>query len=297
MRLDPSLVSIHVDGRRLNAATWGDTSAPAVMLIHGIRDHCRSWDAIAHKLAQDFHIIAPDLRGHGDSDWTGADSYYLAAYAADIADVARAFDLSRYAIIGHSLGGAIGLRVAAAFPDKVKAFVGIECVELPIQRDEAENPTPFPQRMRHWLERRRAFEQKQIKYYPTAESAAARMRAEQPDLLPETIQHLARHAIALEPGKGWRWKFDPRVGFRAPDDQRGLDLNDILDAVSCPALLAYGDMGDIPLPGEARLAHLRSLSISRFSGGGHWLHHQFTERFTNEALQFLNDNFRIPQYA
>lgn len=293
----PALLSVFVDGRRLNVATWGAQNAPVVMLFHGLRDHCRNWDHIAGLLAPHHYVVAPDLRGHGESDWAGADSYTLPAYAADMADVAQALNLNRYAIIGHSLGGAIGLRVAAAYPDRVAAFMGIECVELPIQRDEAKSPMPYPERMRHWLDRRQAAGLKQLRYYPSPEKAAERMREEQPDLPDATIQHLAHHAIALEPGKGWRWKFDPRVGFRPPDDQRGHDLNEILAAIACPVLLAYGDKGDIPVPGTDRLSRFKNASLTHFAGGSHWLHHQSPERFAQEALNFLNNNFRTHDYA
>ncbi|MEO0033304.1 MAG: hypothetical protein RIS94_3062 [Pseudomonadota bacterium] len=288
----PASLSVFVDGRRINMAVWGDPSAPAVMLVHGLRDHCRSWARIAGALAAEFRVIAPDLRGHGDSDWAGADGYGLPAYVADLADIAAALDLQRYAIVGHSLGGAIGLRVAAAYPDKVAAFAGIECIELPIQRDEANQPVPYPRRVRQWIERRQAAVGRDARYYATVEDACARMQREQPTLSHDTIAHLARHATAFDQGKGWRWKFDPRVWRRAPEDQRGADLDEILEAAACPVLLAYGDASWVPLPCPARLARLKNHSISHFAGGSHWLHHEFRERFTSEVLAFLRANFR-----
>lgn len=297
MRTQPALTPVFVDGRRINVATWGSQDAPAVMLIHGMRDHCRSWDWIASVLAQKFRIIAPDLRGHGDSDWVGADGYALPAYAADIADVADAFGLARYAIVGHSLGGAIGLRVTAAFPDRILACAGIECIEMPIQRDEASDPKPYPERMRDWLERRQAFGLHSARHYQTIDEACQRMQREQPQLAPETIAHLANHAVAFDKGRGWRWKFDPRVRLRAPEDQRATDLDEILEAISCPVLLSYGDDGWIPMPAEKRLKRINNLAISHYPGGGHWLHHQFTERFTAETLAFLEANGRTIQYA
>jgi pimeloyl-ACP methyl ester carboxylesterase len=291
---DPSVcIPVRVDGRRVNVATWGDAQAPAVMLIHGMRDHCRSWDTIAAGLASHYRVIAPDLRGHGDSDWAGSDGYALPAYAADIADIADAFALKCYAIVGHSLGGAIGLRVTAAFPDRVVAFAGVECIEMPIQRDEARAVVPYPVRLRDWMQRRQAGVGQRVRYYASPEDACDRMRREQPDLPEATIRHLVAHAITLDLGQGWRWKFDPRVRLRAPEDQRACDLDDLLDAVQCPVLLSYGDDGWIPLPGEARLTRLRHHRISRYLGGGHWLHHQFTDRFTAETLAFLNSNCRM----
>ncbi len=297
MTSEPACAPLYVDNRRINVATWGDPGASAVMLIHGMRDHCRSWDSIASALSHRYRVIAPDLRGHGDSDWAGSDGYALPAYIADVADVAEALALKRYAIISHSLGGAIGLRVAAAFPDRVTAFAGIECIEMPIQRDEACEPKPYPSRVREWLERRRTTGSKAVRYYASIGDACERMQREQPRLAPEIIRHLAIHAVALDLGRGWRWKFDPRVRLRAPEDQRATDLDEVLDAIACPVLLSYSDDGWIPLPAKSRLGRLSNVTISHYADAGHWLHHQFTERFITETLAFLDANCRTAQHA
>ncbi len=55
---------------RLHYVDWGNPDAPPLVLLHGGRDHCRNWDWVAEELRKDWHIIAPDLRGHGDSDWS-----------------------------------------------------------------------------------------------------------------------------------------------------------------------------------------------------------------------------------
>ena len=54
---------------RLHYVDWGNGTAPPLVLIHGGRDHCRSWDDVALALQPHFHVIAIDLRGHGDSEW------------------------------------------------------------------------------------------------------------------------------------------------------------------------------------------------------------------------------------
>ncbi len=60
---------------RLDYVDWGNEDAPPLVLVHGGLDHCRNWDWVAERLRHDWHILAPDLRGHGDSQWlTGADS-------------------------------------------------------------------------------------------------------------------------------------------------------------------------------------------------------------------------------
>ena len=52
---------------RLHYVDWGTVGKPPLLLLHGGRDHCRNWDWVAQVFRQDWHVIAPDLRGHGDS--------------------------------------------------------------------------------------------------------------------------------------------------------------------------------------------------------------------------------------
>ena len=72
---------------RLHYVDWGNPGAPPLILIHGNQDHCRNWDWIAQELRHDWHIIAPDLRGHGDSAWSPDGQYSFEAYVCDIAQL------------------------------------------------------------------------------------------------------------------------------------------------------------------------------------------------------------------
>ena len=72
---------------RLHYVDWGNEGAPPLLMIHGGRDHCRNWDWVAEALRDDYHIIAPDLRGHGDSQWMKGGSYNHVDYVYDIAQL------------------------------------------------------------------------------------------------------------------------------------------------------------------------------------------------------------------
>jgi len=54
---------------KLHFSEWGDAGRPNLILVHGSRDHARSWDLVAQALSPHFRMLAPDLRGHGDSSW------------------------------------------------------------------------------------------------------------------------------------------------------------------------------------------------------------------------------------
>src|SRR5580692_10121089 len=72
--LGPTSQSFISQRLRLNYVDWGNPDAPPLVLVHGGRDHCRNWDWVAEDLRRDYHVIAPDLRGHGGSTWRRAGS-------------------------------------------------------------------------------------------------------------------------------------------------------------------------------------------------------------------------------
>ena len=93
---------------RLHYVDWGNEGAPPLLLVHGGRDHCRSWDWVAEELRHDWHVIAPDLRGHGDSDWSPDGAYVLSDRANDLKAVASLLHVP-FILVGASLGGATAI--------------------------------------------------------------------------------------------------------------------------------------------------------------------------------------------
>src|SRR5260370_23403589 len=106
-------------GLRLHFTDWGNASAPPLILVHGGLDHSRSWDHLAQALRADFHVVAPDLRGHGDSGWATGSSYSLADHVYDLTCLVKSEKFENVTLVGHSMRGMVSLTYAAAFPDKV----------------------------------------------------------------------------------------------------------------------------------------------------------------------------------
>ena len=69
---------------RLHYVDWGNEDAPPLLMVHGGQDHCRNWDWLAQQMRDDYHIIAPDLRGHGDSQWMVGGAYSQFDFVYDI---------------------------------------------------------------------------------------------------------------------------------------------------------------------------------------------------------------------
>ena len=102
--------------------------APPLLLVHGGLDHSRSWDHLAQALRADFHVVAPDLRGHGDSDWATGSSYSLADHVYDLTGLVKSAGFEKVTLVGHSMGGMVSLTYAGAFPEKVSRLVVLDGV-------------------------------------------------------------------------------------------------------------------------------------------------------------------------
>ncbi len=103
----PTSHSFNSQRTRLNYLDWGNPEAPLLILQHGGRDHAHSWDWVARNLCRDWHVIAPDLRGHGDSAWLPDGAYIIPYYIYDFTQLIDQLGVEHVSIISHSLGGNI----------------------------------------------------------------------------------------------------------------------------------------------------------------------------------------------
>jgi len=95
---------------RLHYLDWVYPTAPPLLLVHGTRDHAHSWDWTARRLQDRYHVIAPDLRGHGDSQWSNGSVYSPSEFVYDLSQLIHQQHLAPVRIVAHSLGALISLR-------------------------------------------------------------------------------------------------------------------------------------------------------------------------------------------
>jgi pimeloyl-ACP methyl ester carboxylesterase len=97
-------------------------SGPTVVLVHGMINSSRHWQAVAERLAGSYRVVAPDLIGHGDSATPRGD-YSLGAHAAGIRDLLTTIGIERATIVGHSLGGGVAMQFFYQFPQRTERLV------------------------------------------------------------------------------------------------------------------------------------------------------------------------------
>ncbi|WP_156680547.1 alpha/beta fold hydrolase [Sphingomonas profundi] len=275
---------------RLHYLDWGNPGAPTLVLVHGGLDHARSWDWTARALRRDWHVIAPDLRGHGDSAWSPDGAYLMPYYACDLAQLIDQLGDGPVTIVGHSLGGAIALRYAALYPERVVKLVVIE--GLGYAPDEAlrQAARPIDARWREWMAERRALSGRTPRRYGDVEEALGRMRAQFPQLSEEQARHLTVHGLRRTEDGGFVWKYDNHLRVPAPLEVTDAELHALWHAVTCPVLLAYGRDSWASNPAEdGRAAHFRNARVMLFDDAGHWLHHDRFAAFLAALRGFLEE--------
>jgi len=101
--IQPSEGELKLNGLRIHYSEWNGVGRRPLVLMHGLRDYAYYWQDCANRLLDDFHIFAPDIRGHGESEFAPG-GYGVWAFAADLAAFVDAVGLQRFDLIGLSLG-------------------------------------------------------------------------------------------------------------------------------------------------------------------------------------------------
>ena len=285
-------------GVELNVITLGAADRPAIVLVHGIRDVGASLLPVAESLAERFRVVLPDLRGHGDSGKPG--NYAMWQFTYDLYRVVTHFQLTRPAVLGHSLGGQIAAHYAALFPDGISKLVIVEGLGPPQRPSDVD-----PAAARH-AERMRLVELAELpergRPLPDVEFAAGRLIANNPRIAPERARWLAEHGTARAADGRCYWKFDQRVGqvWLGTDPERNRAN---WRAIACPTLVVTAGLADeywrsqMPIPSwdgrfnEAdladRLGCFRDVRHAHIDHAGHMVHFDAPERLVALVESFL----------
>ncbi len=273
---------------RLHFVDWGNETKPPLLLVHGGKDHARSWDQVARALRDDYHVIAPDLRGHGDSAWAQGSTYTLPEYVLDVAQLVEVLGLAPLSIIGHSMGAAVSLYYAGVYPEKVRKLVAIEGMGAPPELRELNEKRELWETTTAWIDAVRSAARRQPRRYATIDEAAARMREENPNLRADQAHHLTVHGVARNEDGSFSWKFDNASRPLFPQRLAPGSLERLWQRISCPTLLVHGSEGWHGDPAkDGRAAHVADAEVLEIPQAGHWVHHDQLDRFVAAVRRFL----------
>ena len=184
--------TLTLKGQRFHYAEWGPATAPPVLLLHGVTGHARTWDDEAAGLAARYRVLALDQRGHGDSDPSPNADYTVATMSADVAAFADALGLSRFSIVGLSMGGRVAIGFAGQAPARVERLV---IVDIGPEISEA------------GMLRVGTLMARSPELFPSLEHALAFHRLTNPLYSEAMLRHRVQHGTRPVEG-GLTWKYD-----------------------------------------------------------------------------------------
>ncbi|HET7669907.1 MAG TPA: alpha/beta hydrolase [Burkholderiales bacterium] len=221
---------------RVSYLEWGDPRNRDVLVcVHGLTRTARDFDELARAVAGRFRVVCPDLAGRGESDRLADPMLYgVPQYVADMVTLIARLDVESVNWLGTSLGGLVGMALAAQAGSPVKKLVLNDAGALLAKAALA--------RIGTYVGRSPAF--------ASLEEAERHVRTVSAPFGPHSDaqwRFLAETWVRPQPDGTWRAHYDPRIGdaYRAAPPDKDLDLWPLYDAVRCPTLVLRGEHSDL----------------------------------------------------
>ena len=241
MQGQPTEKTLIVNDLRLHYLEWGRPDAPPVVCMHGYTSSAQAFSALARRLQDRYRLIAPDVRGHGESAWSPTGAYEYADQAADLAAFVDRLELQRFTLVGTSMGGIIAMAYIAAHGGRLNGLVlndigpDAEAGTQRITQTVGARPDSF------------ASLDEALVYRRTISPITAARPA-------EDQRELALGVLKQSADGRWGWKMDPayvtqRVTRGAPVRPAAWPS---LAALPCPTLVVWGTDSDVLLEAQAR---------------------------------------------
>ena len=277
-------------GLRLHYLEWGHPTAEPLVLVHGFLDQAHSWKRFVTAFQERFHeplwIVAPDCRGHGDSDWVGAGGYYhFPDYVRDLDSIIQELGAKTIKLIGHSMGGTISLLYSGTFPARVSKLVLIEGIG-PVGMNFSEAPT----RMEKWISETYQRGRRHFREYSSTEAGARQLQQTNPRLDEELALELAQSGMKPSSNGKWVWKFDPLHRTTSPQPFYSAQAIEFLRRIECPVLIIDGkESRHTERPDkDQRLEVLRRKYFAEIENAGHMVHQDNPRALAQVVFEFLS---------
>jgi len=228
---------VHVGRMRLHYVDWGNKHLPTILFLHGGALTAHTWDLVCLALRDQYHCIALDQRGHGDSDWAPVDAsggadYSIGAQLADTKGFVDKLGLDKFILVGMSLGAINSLAFAIAHPERLSHLVIIDA--------GPEMRRPGSSRIRDFV--------REVQETVTVEAIIEKALKFNPRRDPKILRRSLMHNLRQQPDGSWKWKYDTRR-FQGLDQEahraERAKLADGLSRIACPAMVVRGGDSDV----------------------------------------------------
>jgi len=247
---------ITVNGLRLHYLDWGNEGKPPFILLHGISRTAHTFDHVARRYQKDFHVIAIDMRGHGDSAWDPNAQYLVEDYAKDIEGIAGQLQLTNMVMMGNSTGGRVVQVMAGLHPDLVSRIV--------VEDVGPERPAAIADGFAQRVQQERAADTS----WASEDEVFAQTKKQNPSVSDEILRAYVKSAVKRRADGRLVWKRDPQLskGFVVTELWR------YIGRITCPTIYILGGTSTIvPVETQERLKKtIPGVEIATVPGVGHY---------------------------
>lgn len=273
MSLSSTTEHIDLRGLRYQVRHWGAPDAPKLFLLHGWMDSSATFQFVVDAFKNAWHVIAPDWRGYGGSEWLGR-PYWFPDYYADLEALLQHYSPDEPAqLIGHSMGANIAAIFAGLRPQRVAQLAMLDFLGL--------KPDPAidaPTQIGKWLDEIAG--QPRLRTYPDHEALARRLRFSNPRLTVERAEFLSRAVSRVTADGAVEMACDPWHKVASPALYRVEDAMAAWRRVTAPVLMMIADKGFVnmrfgqePDEFQRRVGSFSNIQIRTVADAGHNLHH------------------------
>jgi esterase len=227
----PESHDIVVNRMRFHYLDWGTKGRHPILFLHGGGLNAHTWDLVCLALRDEYHCVALDQRGHGDSEWSPVGDYSLPSQVRDIEGFIEKLGLSRPLVVGHSMGGFAAMAYTARFARRMAGLVLVDVApEL--------NPKGTA-RIRNFLAQDRELD--------SVEAFVERAMAFNPLRNPALLRRSLLHNLRQLPNGKWTWKHDPNRVRPTPESMRARqeEIMREVNHMACPTLILRGAHSDV----------------------------------------------------
>jgi len=278
---------LDIRGLRYHVRSWGDAAAPTLFMLHGWMDVSASFQFLVDELTRDWHVLAPDWRGYGLTEWP-QDGYWFPDYIGDLDALLTALSPGQPVdLVGHSLGGNVACIYAGLRPERVRKVVSLEGFGIPSGKfDDA------PGKIRRWLDA--IADPPALRAYANVGAAADRLQKTNPRLRRDRAEFLAEHWAEIQPDGSAILMADPKHKLPFPTVAHSAEWMASWREATAPMLWVLATESNIKswataneVEWQQRMAAFRDLRLVTVTDAGHMLHHDQPERVAALIEEFL----------
>ncbi|MBC3807531.1 alpha/beta hydrolase [Undibacterium seohonense] len=282
---------IPLRGLNMHIRHWGNPDAPILFMVHGWMDVAASFQFVVDCLSRDWHVIAPDWRGFGLTEYPKVESYWFPDYVADLDAILQHYSPEQPVnLLGHSMGGNIAMIYAGVRPERIAKLINLEGFGMPMTQAKQ-----APGRYRKWLDELR--EVPTLRHYADLTEVAGRLQKTNPRLSDQRASFLAQHWSKENAQGQWELLADPAHKNSSPLLYHVDEVLQCWQNIAAPVLWVEANDTDIwrmigskeeaRVEIDRRMKFIPTIQTEVVMDAGHMLHHDQPEVLAQLIEEFL----------